>query len=257
MSRRYDARALRASWDRQQNWEIPSREWRFERILDLLESGLPSRPRILDLGCGTGALAERVLRRLPAARVWALDYDPVVLRIGREGLGDMRGRLMWLEADLSASRWAEALPRGRFDAVVSTTALHWLYPRTLRRVYRTLAGRVRTGGLFLNGDTVPFEPDQARIADIARRVRTSRLAHRPRDGALAWGEWWAMARSIPALAGEFAERDRRYATVHGNRSTHAADPPVSWHLRALRAAGFSEAGVVWSLLANRIILAVR
>ncbi len=38
---------------------------------------------MLDLGCGPGSLATRLLDRIPAATVIALDADPVLLAIGQ------------------------------------------------------------------------------------------------------------------------------------------------------------------------------
>lgn len=255
---RYDPRALRRSWDRQQEYHVPEREERFEVMLDLLAASLAARPRILDLGCGTGSLSERVLRRFPSARVWAVDYDPVLLRIGREGLGDVGGRLTWVEGDLRTSGWLSQLPRGRFDAVVSTTALHWLRPKELKQLFRSLAPKLRTGGLFLNGDSMPYGPAgtrsrSPRIVKLVRAVRASRKPARPPPGVLPWEVWWKNAERLPALQKEFAERQRRYPHAHEDIPT----PSVLEQMAMLRAAGFHETAVVWQQLTNRVLVAVR
>ncbi|MCW6166992.1 MAG: hypothetical protein LVQ64_00895, partial [Thermoplasmatales archaeon] len=65
MAPRYNARALRASWERQQNSLVIGREMRFNVLLTVLKAGTRARARILDLGCGTGAFSERILRELP------------------------------------------------------------------------------------------------------------------------------------------------------------------------------------------------
>src|SRR5487761_824148 len=107
-----DAVALRRAWDRQQEYHIPDREERARVMREVLALALPARDRVLDLGCGTGSLSERILRRFPAARAYAVDFDPVLLRVGREGLGDDGGRLSWIEADLRKGGWPRDLPRG-------------------------------------------------------------------------------------------------------------------------------------------------
>ncbi|MGI0055540.1 MAG: class I SAM-dependent methyltransferase [Thermoplasmata archaeon] len=254
---RYDPSALRRSWELQQSYEMPSREWRFDRMLDVLSVSVPPRARILDLGCGTGSLSERILRRLPKARVWAIDYDPVILRIGREGLGRVHGRLTWLEADLRSRRWTNVLPPGRFDAAVSTTALHWLYSKTLSSVYRKLYHRLKAHGLFLNGDMMGFEPEQKQVAELARKLRQHWSEHRRQGRALGWTEWWKAARGIPELAPEFEERDRRYATTHGNKPTTLPDPSARAQILALKRAGFSEAEIIYCHLQSRVLLAAR
>jgi uncharacterized protein (DUF1684 family) len=49
--------------------------------------------------------------------------------------------------------WAAELDLDRpADAVVSTTALHWLSEAGLRTAYTEPASALRPGGLFLNGD---------------------------------------------------------------------------------------------------------
>jgi len=125
-------------WDRQQEAFNPTREARFDAMMDVLEVRLGRRFRVLDLGCGPGSFSQRILRRFPAARVVAVDYDPVVRQIGQGALGTMGGRLTWVDAKLGAPGWRRALPPGRFDGAVSTTALHWL---TARPAGRGLPGR--------------------------------------------------------------------------------------------------------------------
>ena len=78
-----DYAAWLARWDDQQESFNPNRERRFEAMFDILEAWLPRRFTALDLGCGPGSLSARLLRRFPAARVVAVDFDPVVLRIGQ------------------------------------------------------------------------------------------------------------------------------------------------------------------------------
>ncbi|NGN91697.1 putative protein N(5)-glutamine methyltransferase [Nocardioides sp. KC13] len=42
--------------------------------------------RVLDLGCGTGALGAAVAARVPAAEIWATDIDPAAVACARENL---------------------------------------------------------------------------------------------------------------------------------------------------------------------------
>src|SRR5260370_18525128 len=73
-------------WDRQQECYLPDREDRFTALIDAVEEGAGRPdPLVLDLGCGPGSLAVRLLGRLPAATVIAVDDDPVLLALGRAG----------------------------------------------------------------------------------------------------------------------------------------------------------------------------
>src|SRR5437867_10715472 len=147
-----DWKGLLASWDRQQESFNPDRERRFDVMFEVLRARLPRRFTALDLGCGPGSLTARLLRRFPAAHSVAVDFDPVVLRIAREAIGSLGGRVRWVDADLKRKDWTTHLPVRKFDAAVSTTALHWLAPEVLRRLYADLARLVRLGGVLLNGD---------------------------------------------------------------------------------------------------------
>lgn len=233
---------------------IPERESRFEAMTEILSVAFPSRFRALDIGCGTGSLSERVLRRCPGARVVAVDHDPILLAIGRNGLGTIHGRLTWVDADLRAPDWDRSVPRGRFDAAVSTTALHWLKPPELRQLYKGLARRLRPRGIFLNGDSLPADPgSRSRIVRLAGEIRHRRARDRATADARPWSEWWREVSKEPGLSEEWAEHERRYPRAHGN------DPAsgLNLHWRALVAAGFREVGVLWQDLDNRVLVGIR
>jgi SAM-dependent methyltransferase len=87
-----------------------------------------------------------------------VDIDPVMLAIGRGALGTVDGRLRWIEADLASRDWLDALEETQVDAVLSSTALHWLEPEPLARLYHDLGRLLRLDGLFLNGDNMAFGP---------------------------------------------------------------------------------------------------
>src|SRR5512135_395102 len=130
-------------WDKQQSGYLPDREQRFTAMLDVLEALLPERFVTLDLASGPGSISQRLLNRFPLARSVALDFDPVLLLLGQKVLGDMQGRLRWVEADLRDATWHTLLGEEQVDAVLSTTALHWLTPGTLVQVYHQLGKLVR------------------------------------------------------------------------------------------------------------------
>ena len=240
-------------WDEQQESFNPDRERRFTTMLDVLEAQLGRRFTALDLGSGPGSLSVRILRRFPKSRVVAVDYDPVVRRIGEGALGSVGGRLTWIDAQLGRPGWATVLPRRRYDAAVSTTALHWLTPLQLTRVYSDIGRILRRGGVFLNGDYIPDGRSARELRRLGDRVRKIRF---PKSGSSAewgaWTRWWQGARRVPALRAEFAEHDRRSAS-HPTRR----DLSLEFHVRRLKAAGFRTTAVVWQDLQNRVLYARR
>jgi ubiquinone/menaquinone biosynthesis C-methylase UbiE len=99
--------------------------------------------RVLDVGCGTGALLRAVGRRQPAARLFGADLSGAMLRQAR-ALGTRRG-------DLSAAD-AGDLPfrTSSMDAVVSVSSFHyWPAPG---QALRELARVVRPGGRLVLTD---------------------------------------------------------------------------------------------------------
>src|SRR5689334_17155440 len=109
-------------WDRQQQVYLPTREERFSAMLDVLEALLPEQFMALDLACGPGSISQRLLTRFVQARALVLDFDPVLLMLGQQVLGDLHGRLRWVEADLRDPVWRSRLGEEQMDVVLSTTA---------------------------------------------------------------------------------------------------------------------------------------
>jgi SAM-dependent methyltransferase len=100
--------------------------------------GLPPGGDWIDVGCGTGTLAQAILEECGPISVAAADTSPGFLQHARRQTGDLR--VMFVQAD------AEALPcAGRsFDAAVSGLVLNFV-GRPLRAV-REMRRVVRPGG---------------------------------------------------------------------------------------------------------------
>jgi SAM-dependent methyltransferase len=253
-ARRVDWRSWLARWDAQQTGYLPDREARFDAMLDALDVLLPPTFVALDLACGPGALSERIARRFPEARAVAVDTDPVLLALGQGALGTLGGRVSWHKLDLTERDWAAGLPVATFDAVLSTTALHWLAPDVLARVYRDLGALIRPGGLFLNGDHMAYPPHEGTFARLAGTLKERRRASAFSDtGAEDWETWWDALRAEPDLGALFEERERRFAW----RDRAWTNPGYEFQVAALREAGFREVGTIWQRLDNRVLLAVR
>jgi ubiquinone/menaquinone biosynthesis C-methylase UbiE len=97
--------------------------------------------RILDLGCGTGAMAIALARDLSAAKVIGIDGDPAVLRRARAKAAKLGVELELHEA------LADAIPLAdeSVDCVISTLVFHHL-PAEVKRGALVEARRVLTPG---------------------------------------------------------------------------------------------------------------
>jgi SAM-dependent methyltransferase len=250
------ARGWIERWDRQQEESLPDREDRFTALIDAVEEGTGrADPVVLDIGCGPGSLAVRLLGRLPQATVIAIDADPVALTLGQAAYSDLPG-LRFVDLDLRIPGWSARLGLARpADVAVSTTALHWLPEPDLRAMYAELAATLKPGGLLLNGDHFSLDaketPTLARL-DLALRQRED-LRRFPDGHAESWYAWWEAATADPVLAGPAAERKLRHVDAghHGTESNQLAT-----HVEALRAAGFAEIGTLWQRGDNRLLCAV-
>jgi SAM-dependent methyltransferase len=246
-----EARSWLDRWDRQQSGYMVDREARFQLMFDALVAIAGEGPlTVLDLGCGPGSLSARLLDRLRGARVVAVDVDPVLLALGRAAHAG-RADLRFVTADLRDPAWKERLDLdGPVDGALSTTALHWLGPAEIERLYGDLAGLLRPGGAFLDGDHRRFGPDEPRLAAAADELTGRNRSH---GGAESWEGWWEAVRADPELAPLAAERDRlSHQAHHGRHALRDED-----HVRLLRAAGFAEASTLWQHGAERILAAVR
>ena len=149
-------------WDRQQEVYMPDREERFTALIDAVEAGTGRPdPLVLDLGCGPGSLAVRLLARLPEATVVAVDADPVTLALGRAGYAAVSG-LRFADLDLRTTGWSSRLG--------------------LRRPAGGRGGVHDRAALALGGGTARAVRDAGRPAAAGRAVPRRRPPARRRDG---------------------------------------------------------------------------
>jgi len=92
----------------------PDTEHLVEKVLGLAQCF--ERPRIVDIGTGSGAIAVALAHKLPAAHITATDLSPSALTVARENAATNRveARIRFLEGDLLL-----AVPGEQFDIVAS------------------------------------------------------------------------------------------------------------------------------------------
>lgn len=107
-------------WEHQQAAYIADRENRFRIMLDVLDLQSAGRPAVVvDLACGPGSLAFRVLERFPGARVVGVDHDPALLSLACEAGVRYGERAVFVDGDLTAPAWVEELRAHLDGATVS------------------------------------------------------------------------------------------------------------------------------------------
>ena len=123
---------------------------RTEGESSLLEFIPPTPHRILDLGTGDGRLLALVLRELakrqhPNTEAVAIDFSPAMLDAARKRfVGDSSVAVIAHNLD-------DPLPGlGKFDAVISSFAIHHVAHQRKRALYSEIHDRLNAGGVFCN-----------------------------------------------------------------------------------------------------------
>jgi len=111
----------------------------------LLEFIPKNAGRILDLGTGDGRLLALLRIDRPVAEGIGLDFSPTMLKAARERFaGDDKVQIVELNLD-------HPLPDlGRFDAIVSSFAIHHCADERKRALYREIYAALNPDGIFCN-----------------------------------------------------------------------------------------------------------
>lgn len=122
----------------------------YEEMLQALVDALPFHKKdkleIVDLGCGTGNLTQKLVSVYPNAHITCLDMAENMLRLAKAKLKQIPNIDFWL-GDIRDFDY-----RKKYDAILSSLVLHHIEgkdkPRFYRKLYHSLAG----GGVFFNID---------------------------------------------------------------------------------------------------------
>ena len=176
------------------------------------DAGAPGPGLVLDLGGGTGALAEAILGHPEVGAVALIDVDAEMLAQARARLARFGGRVRF-----HTRSFLDPLPR--CDGAAASLALHHVPSLDDKRVlYGRIHEALRPGGCFVNADaTMPSEP-AARAATWRGWADHMIACGIDEERAFAHFEEWA-------------EEDTYF--------------PLEEELAAMRAAGF-RADCVWS-----------
>jgi tRNA (cmo5U34)-methyltransferase len=207
-----------AQWTANPSPGNAARPQQLEMTLTLLAQVQPRGLRLLDLGCGDGAVAEMALTRLPECYVAGVDLSPPMLEAAERRLAPYAGRYRLYHRALTAT--APLPGEAPFDAAVGVQSVHHLTGAEKRGLFRWVAGRLRPGGLLLLTD----------------RVRLPSAALFPYYLALYSAQQAALGGPTPPAGYDYAAHLREL-TLGGDRPDTVEDQ-LGW----MREAGFGEAG---------------
>jgi tRNA (cmo5U34)-methyltransferase len=189
----------------------------YSRMLRALVSALPL-PRdkeiaVLDLGCGTGTISKKVKEIFPQAKITCFDLAPNMLAVAKGKLAEYGEDIEFEEGQFSTMSFNK-----KYDAVVSSLALHHLTNDDKKEFYKVLYQKIKPGGVFYNADVVLGETAYLQELNIAR-----------------WKEF--MLRRVSE-----EEINNKWLPKY-----YAEDIPakLSDHLEWLKEAGFKDVDVIW------------
>jgi len=186
----------------------------YERMIDLAASAVASvDPRlVVDLGSGTGALAEAILQHESVGRVELLDIDPEMLAQARTRVARFGDRALCSLRSFDA-------PLPECDAFSASLALHHIPTIEAKTdLFSRAFAALRPGGVLVNADaTMPV--DEGEQEPLYARWVEHKVANGV-DEARAWEQF-----------AEWAEEDTYL--------------PLTEELAALRSVGF-EAEPIWN-----------
>ncbi|WP_224816621.1 magnesium protoporphyrin IX methyltransferase [Hasllibacter sp. MH4015] len=123
-----------------------------DRMRDIMLSRLPNDlngRRVLDAGCGTGAMSEALAER--GADVVAIDISPQLIDIATKRLPDhLAARVTFASGDMLSD------DLGQFDHVLAMDSMIYYEAPDLGRAIARLAGRTRRSIVFTVAPRTPF-----------------------------------------------------------------------------------------------------
>src|SRR5688500_7846379 len=131
-----------ATWWR----SVPWRAFAQKVVLPWALQGTELSGHVLEIGGGSGAMAEQLLLRYPDLQLTVTDFDPEMVSTARERLAPFGDRVTVEEADATNLRFADA----RFDTVLSFIMLHHVID--WEQAFREALRVTRPGGLVVGYD---------------------------------------------------------------------------------------------------------
>ncbi len=176
-----------------------------DALVDLLQRlDLKPGDQVLDLGCGSGVLAEYISDQTGAG-VTGLDYAVSAIEEAKKRTAGKSSRLTFLQADMNALE----LPARSFDAAISIDTLYWVadLADTLSQVVRTL----RPGGqiaIFMLEERHEGDPPENLEVDKtapARALAKLELSYEAADYTASNAAFWRRVKDTAmALRDDFA-----------------------------------------------------
>ncbi|MDX1775756.1 MAG: class I SAM-dependent methyltransferase [Desulfobulbales bacterium] len=128
---------------------VPQYKEQHEVIHDLLPETSDRHLRVLDLGCGSGALSKLVLQKIPEATVVGFDLTPKMLDAYEKNLSRYKGRYELICGDYRFDSLG-----GNYDIVLAGLTLQHLTWGERKDFYMVIYSILNANGSFILSDII-------------------------------------------------------------------------------------------------------
>ena len=164
--------------------------------------------RILDLGCGTGNLTQRILDHFPDAQIDVLDLSEEILEESRKRFAN-NSKINYIQADFKNMNLSEVT----YDLVMSSIAIHHVEDPFKLKLYKDVFHSLKMDGLFIFADQTRGITDEIYLKNI---------------------ECWK------SEAFKLGSTEENWDMWMAHQEAHDFHSPVVWHLENMKKAGFNE-----------------
>ena len=130
---------------------LPEYNYVLSLMCEVLKKYMPKKPKVLDLGAGTGNLSRNIFEAFKNSQVTLVDFSENMLSQAPEVLKKYRGQFNTVNGDI----FKMPFPLKTFDAVVSSFAIHHARGSGIYgRLYKTIYKALKKHGVFICCDVV-------------------------------------------------------------------------------------------------------
>lgn len=151
----WESKDAAAEWDTDSASELPTRAEQQEILLAILAATNVDGAAVLDLGVGSGLVAEIVLEAFPRASLVGVDLSEAMLDLARTRLERFGSRVELIRHDLAQLSTLTVQPAA-YRAVFSVQTLHHLSDPEKAAASAWIANVLEPGGVVVVLDRVAF-----------------------------------------------------------------------------------------------------
>lgn len=132
-------------YDKYRKQAIPNMELYYNTAIELTQKY--DKPKILDLGAGTGILTQLLHEKHPESDITLLDLSVQMLNKAKDKF--KKQNFKYIIADYLSYDYNE-----KYDVVISSLSIHHLTDEKKQELYKKVYSILNDGGIFINADEV-------------------------------------------------------------------------------------------------------